>query len=169
MAGGHRADRRTGGPFTLRRTTQRLNDSPSATTFPDTRYPISLVHCLLISSDPSRRSEFAATLRTAGFEVIEAQDRATLAGRVRKQAGVLVIDLDAPGVAQALLQDLREPRGPAADWSLEEMERRHIRATLEHTGGNRREAALLLGIARSTLLAKLRRYNLDRPDTTEPA
>jgi DNA-binding protein Fis len=31
---------------------------------------------------------------------------------------------------------------------------------LEHTGGNRRQAALLLGISRSTLLNKIRRYGI---------
>lgn len=41
------------------------------------------------------------------------------------------------------------------------MERRHIARTLAYTDGNRREAARLLGIARSTLLAKIRRYELD--------
>lgn len=45
--------------------------------------------------------------------------------------------------------------------SLAEAERRHIIRALEWTGGNRREAAHLLGIARSTLLAKIRRYRLD--------
>lgn len=45
--------------------------------------------------------------------------------------------------------------------SLAEMERRHIARTLAWTRGNRREAARLLGVARSTLLAKLRRYGLD--------
>src|SRR5690606_38724725 len=44
--------------------------------------------------------------------------------------------------------------------SLDGAERRHIRAVLEHTAGNRRQAALLLGIARSTLLAKIRRHGL---------
>lgn len=41
------------------------------------------------------------------------------------------------------------------------MERRHIARALAWTRGNRREAARLLGIARSTLLAKIRRYRLD--------
>ncbi len=45
---------------------------------------------------------------------------------------------------------------PAAE-SLAAAEARHIRAVLEYTRGNRRQAALLLGIARSTLLAKIRR------------
>ena len=45
--------------------------------------------------------------------------------------------------------------------TLVEMERRHIARTLEYTHGNRRDAARILGIARSTLLAKIRRYGLD--------
>ena len=123
----------------------------------------------LISANAGHRNEIAAALRDAGYEVIEAQDRAIIAERVSAQDGLLVIDLDAPGPARPLLHELREARGPGADWSLDEMERRHIRATLEHTGGNRREASLLLGIARSTLLSKLRRYGLDQPDATEQA
>lgn len=46
--------------------------------------------------------------------------------------------------------------------TLEEIERRHVAATLHHTGGNKRQAAHLLGIARSTLQQKVRRYGLDR-------
>lgn len=33
--------------------------------------------------------------------------------------------------------------------------------TLAHTRGNKRQAALLLGISRSTLLHKIRRYGLE--------
>jgi DNA-binding NtrC family response regulator len=44
--------------------------------------------------------------------------------------------------------------------SLDGAEARHIAAVLRYAGGNRRRAALLLGIARSTLLAKIRRYGL---------
>jgi transcriptional regulator with PAS, ATPase and Fis domain len=124
---------------------------------------------ILISTDPTRRREIAALLRTTGQEVIEVADRPSIADRVGEQDGVLVVDLDAPGLFAPLLEDLRQPSGSRVDWSLEAMERRHIRAMLEHTGGNRREAAHLLGIARSTLLAKLRRYDLDRPSPTETA
>jgi DNA-binding NtrC family response regulator len=45
--------------------------------------------------------------------------------------------------------------------SLAAAEARHLRAVLDFTGGNRRQAALLLGVARSTLLAKLRRHGMD--------
>lgn len=40
-------------------------------------------------------------------------------------------------------------------------EARHLTAVLQFTDGNRRQAAALLGVARSTLLAKLRRHGLD--------
>jgi DNA-binding protein Fis len=40
------------------------------------------------------------------------------------------------------------------------MEKTHIAAALRHTRGNKRQAAHMLGIARSTLLAKVRKYNL---------
>jgi len=45
--------------------------------------------------------------------------------------------------------------------TLAEMERRHIRATLQSTGGNKSRAASILGIERSTLDRKIRRYELD--------
>lgn len=48
----------------------------------------------------------------------------------------------------------------AAPSPLEQAEKRHIAATLNHTRGNKRQAAHLLGIARSTLLAKVRKYEL---------
>jgi Nif-specific regulatory protein len=47
--------------------------------------------------------------------------------------------------------------------SLEDLEQRHILATLEHTGWNKSQAAQLLGIERSTLDRKLKRYDVERP------
>ena len=44
---------------------------------------------------------------------------------------------------------------------LDDVERRHIIATLQFTRGNKRRAAQLLGIARSTLIQKVRRYGLE--------
>ena len=49
----------------------------------------------------------------------------------------------------------------ASPVSLDAAERLHIARTLEHTAGNRRQAALILGISRSTLLHKIRKYGLD--------
>ncbi|MFI4875837.1 MAG: sigma 54-interacting transcriptional regulator [Blastopirellula sp. JB062] len=48
--------------------------------------------------------------------------------------------------------------------SLAEVERRHIALTLESTGWNKSRTASILGIERSTLDRKIRRYHL-RPDT----
>jgi DNA-binding NtrC family response regulator len=45
--------------------------------------------------------------------------------------------------------------------TLDELERRHIIATLERVGGNKQEAADRLGIARRTLWDRLERYRLD--------
>lgn len=47
--------------------------------------------------------------------------------------------------------------------SLSEMECRHIEMMLRHTGWNKSQAAILLGIERSTLDRKIRRYNLAPP------
>ncbi len=43
---------------------------------------------------------------------------------------------------------------------LDEIEREAIRATLEHTGGNKAEAARVLGIGRRTMFRKLKEYSL---------
>lgn len=53
--------------------------------------------------------------------------------------------------------------------SLAEMERRHILQTLEGTGGNKSQAASILGIERSTLDRKLKRYAQQRSVSTRSA
>jgi DNA-binding NtrC family response regulator len=49
---------------------------------------------------------------------------------------------------------------PAGPTSLADMERDHILATLSMTGWNKSRAATILGIERSTLDRKIRRYEL---------
>ena len=46
---------------------------------------------------------------------------------------------------------------------LEEVERRYIRRVLEACGGNKKLAAKVLGLDRSTLYRKLERYERDTP------
>lgn len=48
--------------------------------------------------------------------------------------------------------------------SLADIEREHILATLEHTDWNKSRASQILGIERSTLDRKLKRYHVSRPD-----
>ena len=73
----------------------------------------------------------------------------------------LVLDLRAPDLDLARLREALAPARPAEPDSLEQAERRHIALALGHTGGNKRRAAQLLGISRSTLLHKVRKYRLE--------
>ena len=97
------------------------------------------LHLRLLVADPVRDDvqELVRTLRAAGHVV-------TTGGVPGDGADFVVLDTEAQPVPE----------------SLEAAESRHLAAVLRHTGGNRRQAALLLGVARSTLLAKIRKYGL---------
>ena len=56
--------------------------------------------------------------------------------------------------------ETKVPSGEFAPCSLSDVERRHILATLNHTGWNKSRTAGILGIERSTLDRKIRRYSL---------
>jgi Nif-specific regulatory protein len=60
--------------------------------------------------------------------------------------------------------EILPPSGGFAPASLSEMEERHVLATLNSTGWNKSQAAAILGIERSTLDRKIRRYDLVPPD-----
>jgi DNA-binding NtrC family response regulator len=121
---------------------------------------------LVVSNDPSRAERVAECLRKEGGRTtIETRgaDAAALIGEGGETAGgLLVLDLSLPELDR---QRLREAMGEhaAAPEPLEAVERRQIAAMLQYTAGNRRKAAQLLGLARSTLLAKIRRYELETP------
>lgn len=59
--------------------------------------------------------------------------------------------------------ELPIPKGSYEPQPLAEVERRHILATLNATGWNKSRAAAILGIERSTLDRKIRRYKLEPP------
>lgn len=94
---------------------------------------------LVLDGDPERRQETASLLRQAGHQVAIIDDSAT-----------------SEAIGQAI-----SSAAPATPESLEEAERRHLALVLRHTSGNKRKAALLLGISRSTLLNKVRKYGLE--------
>ncbi|MEJ2678387.1 MAG: sigma-54 dependent transcriptional regulator [Gemmatimonadota bacterium] len=76
---------------------------------------------------------------------------------------VLILHPDEPMVLPEHLPDhLARPQPPAARPldSLQDVERRHVAHVLEHTDGNRAEAARILGIGRTTLYDKIARYGL---------
>ena len=56
-----------------------------------------------------------------------------------------------------------ESGSPAWSWkpeSLEDVQKKHIRKVLEHTGGNKKKAAEILGIERCTLYSKLKAFDI---------
>lgn len=103
------------------------------------------LHIQLLVADPQREDVVALSeaLRAAGHVVVT-DDIRRLPEDVAPAAEFVITE----GAA------LPTPESLAA------AETRHIRAVLRFTGGNKVQAALLLGIARSTLLAKIRKYRL---------
>jgi DNA-binding NtrC family response regulator len=120
------------------------------------------LHFLMLARGPERRDALMTALRGAGHQVLSASDGPAAAAAL--SAGgfdALLLDLGWPELDSALLREALAPTAPAEPESLDAAERRHIALTLRYTGGNRRRAAQLLGISRSTLLHKVRKYALD--------
>lgn len=126
-------------------TTDAADDSASESTNANESHVTRPLHIRLMTAQPDREvvEELLTPLREAGHVIT------TTAGeRVPEEASAspdfVIVDGSGPGTPE----------------SLEAAEARHIAAVLAHAKGNRRQAALALGIARSTLLAKIRRYGL---------
>lgn len=100
---------------------------------------------MILDGDDPALTPFAAELRAAGHEV-------------QMVAPAAVAALLAEGTFDAVLQAPKPQL--AATAPLDDAEKTHIAAALRHTRGNKRQAAHMLGIARSTLLAKVRKYGL---------
>jgi DNA-binding NtrC family response regulator len=86
-------------------------------------------------------------------------DRAVLVAR----GGVIrSVDVDvADRASSAARARVGHSEGFAATLSLKEVEERHIRGVLRHTGGHLGDAADILGIHRNTMTAKVRAYGID--------
>ena len=124
---------------------------------------------VVVSADAERAGRLSETLRGGGSNVtIEPRGAraAELAGAGQGGPGFLLVDLELPELDLNRLREALGETEPAPE-SLEVVERRQIAAMLRHTSGNRRKAAQLLGLARSTLLAKIRRYGLEAPAEAE--
>jgi DNA-binding NtrC family response regulator len=125
-------------------------------------------HILLLDPDLPRREALVQMLRGSGHLPVVMSDSAE-ASRALAVPGldVAVLALGTPGLDQTLLREAIAPAVPAEPEPLDDVERRHIARTLAYTRGNKRRAAHILGIARSTLLAKVRKYGLDGATTED--
>jgi DNA-binding NtrC family response regulator len=120
------------------------------------------LHVLVLSKGGERRDALVSALRGAGHQVLSVADAPTAAEAIGSAGfDALVLDLGWPELEQARLREAVAPVTPIEPDSLDAAERRHIALTLRYTGGNRRRAAQLLAISRSTLLHKVRKYDLD--------
>lgn len=119
------------------------------------------MHLLMLERDPERREALLGVLRSAGHHAVAAPDAPAAAAAIGLPGfDALLLDLGLPDLDVARLREVLAPGIPATPDSLEAAERRHIALMLRHTGGNKRQAAHLLGISRSTLLHKVRKYGL---------
>jgi DNA-binding NtrC family response regulator len=115
---------------------------------------------LVLDKSNQRREAVSALLRTADHYVVQASE--ALSALVELESGVdlLLLDLSLPELDQYALRQAILPSDPIDPDSLAAAERRHLAMVLRHTSWNKRKAAQLLGISRSTLLNKVRKYDL---------
>jgi DNA-binding NtrC family response regulator len=118
---------------------------------------------MVVSPDPARRRRMEEAMRAAGHQAVTHAEPSRAASELQSPGlDAVVVDLATPGLDREVLSRAFNPGLPdLPPEPLEAVERRHIHATLLYTGGNKRRAAQLLGIARSTLIQKVRRYGIE--------
>jgi|SRR5215208_2225671 len=119
------------------------------------------LHIVVVHRDPVRRDQLASVLRRADQTAVEAKDASTAAELLAADVDAVLLDLGLPELDVSALRRALTPTALPEPDSLEAAERRHLALVLRHTAGNKRKAALILGISRSTLLNKVRKYRLE--------
>jgi DNA-binding NtrC family response regulator len=122
---------------------------------------MSPLHILVVHSDPVCREELAGLLRRGEHTIIAIGSSAAALDRMSESVDVVLLDLTLPGLDMAILRGALSDHAAAEPDSLDAAERRHLSLVLRHTQGNKRKAAHILGISRSTLLNKVRKYGLE--------
>ena len=119
---------------------------------------------VVVGHDVDRREALVAALLRSGYLATGVGRLTDAVAATRAGApDVLTIDLHDPALDLPRLARALVPGHSPEPETLDTVERRHIAAVLDYTSGNRRRAALLLGISRSTLLNKIRRYAIELP------
>jgi DNA-binding NtrC family response regulator len=119
------------------------------------------LHFLVLARDAERREQLVALLRKSDHQAVGAADQQSAAQAIESGGfDGMLLDLDRPDLDVGALCRVISPATASAPDSLEAAERRHLAIVLRHTAGNKRQAAHLLGISRSTLLNKVRKYRL---------
>jgi DNA-binding NtrC family response regulator len=119
-------------------------------------------HFLVLDRDSRRGDELVALLRGADHEAVAPPTTAAAAEAMSTaEFDALLLDLSLPDLDLPTLRRAISPTESGEPESLAAAERRHLALVLRHTSGNKRKAAHLLGISRSTLLNKVRKYGLE--------
>jgi DNA-binding NtrC family response regulator len=119
------------------------------------------LHILVLHRDSERRAELIELLRGAGRTTVPAESSKAALKAWGPGINLLVLDLTLPDLdLPALWRAIGSP-APGEPDSLDNAEKRHLSLVLQHTAGNKRKAAHILGISRSTLLHKVRKYRLE--------
>jgi DNA-binding NtrC family response regulator len=120
------------------------------------------LHILMLSQDAAHREALLGVLREAGHHATAAPDSSNAAAAIgAAEFDTMILDLNWPALDLAALRRALSSTDDAEPDSLQTVERRHLLRVLRHTSGNKRKAAHLLGISRSTLLNKIRKYRLE--------
>jgi DNA-binding NtrC family response regulator len=119
------------------------------------------LHVLVVSPDAERREELAALLRRAEHSATVATSAEAAVDSLAPDTDAVLLDLTLPDLDRTTFRRALSSAESSEPDSLEEAERRHLSLVLKHTAGNKRKAAHILGISRSTLLNKVRKYRLE--------
>ena len=125
------------------------------------------------------KAETGRKIRGYTQEALEQMTRYRWPGNVRElknvvERAIVLCESDTISSSDLMLSNLAtagettETSPPSSEYtplSLAEIECRHIQATLEATGWNKSQSASILGIERSTLDRKIRRYGIKRKQT----